>query len=105
MTPAAVAGTRSGPLGTSSQHPSTSSQSRPSGAPALTRAELSPAAAAERNLTEDAPALPGEMLGPGAAPMTLQQEKHVISPEWNTQSKRQQGCWVDSEKGLPVKTE
>lgn len=89
----------------SSQHPSTSSQNRPSGAPAPTRAGLSLAAAAGRNLTADAPALPGEMPGPGAAPMTLQQEKHVITPEWHTQNERQQGCWIDSEKGLPVKTE
>lgn len=65
----------------SSQHPSTSSQNRPSGAPVPTRAGLSLAAAAERSLTADAPAPPGESLGPAAAPMTLQQEECIITPE------------------------
>lgn len=71
MPPAAVVGTRSGLLGMFSQHPSTSFQSRPSGAPAPTRAGFSLAAAAERNLTAGAPVLPGATFGLGVAPMTL----------------------------------
>lgn len=59
----------------SSQHPSTSSQNRRAGAPAQTRAGLSPAAAAERSLLAGAPAPPGERLGPAANPMTLRQEE------------------------------
>lgn len=59
----------------SSQHPSTSSQNRPAGAPAPARAGLSLAAAAERSPPAGAPAPPGEHLGPAAAPMTLRQEE------------------------------